>query len=218
MAKVNEYVGVDDKFVPEGEQKRTHVQEPIIGSENAQKVRESITGGINKLTSEEGKAKVKAGTKKGLKIAKGIGIGYLIFWVIGIVLFLVIFIFVLVQMIGIFGRTQDKMDDINNASSSIVDNLNEATNNATTKKNNLHLHSGVNLRAYVSDDLEKIYTNNKEGEHLITVINGTTSTTDPQEIRTLANSIEDESMSKKYDITIEYGDDGYVVSYKFEEF
>ncbi|MBQ6593870.1 hypothetical protein IJI00_02295 [Candidatus Saccharibacteria bacterium] len=134
MAKVNEYVGVDDKFVPEGEQKRTHVQEPIIGSENAQKVRESITGGINKLTSEEGKAKVKAGTKKGLKIAKGIGIGYLAFWVIGMVFFLVIFIFVLVQIFGAFSRTQDTMDDYRSASSSIVDDVNEVVNDAITKK------------------------------------------------------------------------------------
>lgn len=234
MAKSNEYVGVDEKYVPEGEQRKTHVQEPIIGSENAQKIRDGITGGVNKLTSDEGKEKVKSGAKKGWKIAKGIGIGYLVFFCIVALLAITIIVVVIVNFIKAQG-TQDKLiDDFNKTSSSMVEEYNKSKNemqdeyenakneamnqykNATS--NDLDLHSGVNWRTYVSDDLEEIYTNNKAGEHLITVVSGSVSTTDPQQIRALANSIENESMSKKYDITIEYGDDGYVKTYTFEEF
>lgn len=234
MAKSNEYVGVDEKYVPEEERRKTHVQEPIIGSENAQKIRDGITGGVNKLTSDESKEKVKAGAKKGWKIAKGIGIGYLVFFCIVAILAITIIVVVIVNIIRA-QSTQDRLlDDFNNASSSMVEKYNEsaskmqddyenAKNEAMNKyqnttKNNLDLHSGVNWRTYVSDDLEEIYTNNKNGEHLITVISGDVSTTDPQQIRALVNSIEGESMSKKYDITIEYGDDGYIKTYTFEEF
>lgn len=233
MVKSNEYVGVDEKYVPEEEQRKTHVQEPIIGSENAQKIRDGIAGGADALTSDEGKEKIKAGTKKGWKIAKGIGIGYLTFICIGVVLTITVFIVIIVAFVK-GQNTQDRlMDNFNNVSSSMAEGYSKSANemrddyenlenevmnqyqNAT--KNNLDLHSGVSWRMHVSDDLEKIYTNNKSGEHLVTVVNGSTNTTDPQQIRVLADSIEDESISKKYDVSIEYGDDGYIETYTFEE-
>ena len=217
MAKSNEYVGVDEKYIPEEEQSKTHVQEPIIGSENAQKIRDGITGGVNKLTSDEGKEKIKAGAKKGWKIAKGIGIGYLVFFCIVAILAITIIVVVIVNIIRAQSIQDRLLDDFNNESSSMVEKYNESQHQDATK-NNLNLHGGVNRRTYVSDDLEEIYINNKSGEHLITVVNGDTSTTDPQQIRVLANSIEGESMSKKYDITIEYGDDGYIKTYTIEEF
>ena len=234
MAKSNEYVGVDEKYVPEGEQRKTYVQEPIIGSENAQKIRDGITGGVNKLTSDEGKEKTKSGAKKVWKVAKGIGIGYLVFICIVALLAITIIVVVIVNIIKAQG-TQDKLiDDFNKASNSMVEEYNKSKNemqdeyenakneamnqHKNTTSNDLDLHSGVNWRKYVSDDLEEIYANNKAGEHLITVVNGSVSTTDPQQIRTLANSIESESMSKKYDISIEYDDNGEVKTYTFEEF
>ena len=70
MAKSNEYVGVDEKYVPEEEQRKTHVQEPIVSSENSQKIRDGITDGVNKLTSDESKEKVKAGAKKAGRLPK----------------------------------------------------------------------------------------------------------------------------------------------------
>lgn len=227
MVKSNEYVGVDEKYVPEEEQRKTHVQEPIIGSENAQKIRDGIAGGANALTSDEGKEKIKAGAKKGWKAAKGIGIGYLTFICIGVVLIIIVFIVIIVTFIK-GQNTQDRLmssmaEGYSKSASEMRDDYedfeNEVMNqyqNAT--KNNLDLHSGVSWRMYVSDDLEKIYTNNKSGEHLVTVVNGSTSTTDPQQIRVLADSIENESISKKYDVSIEYGDDGYIKTYTFEEF
>ncbi len=226
MAKSNEYVGVDEKYIPEEEQKKTHVQEHIIGSENTQKIRDGITRGVNRLTSDEGKEKIKAGFKRGWKITKGIGIGYLVFICIAALLVITITVVVLVNTIRIQGTQDNLIDDFDNASNSMIEEFNKSKNemqdeyenakNATS--NDLNLHSGVNWRTYVSDDLEEIYTNNKAGEHLITVINGSMSITDPQQIRILAGSIENESMNKKYDISIEYDDDGNVKTYAFEEF
>ena len=217
MTKNNEYVGVDDKFVPEGEKKKTHVEEPIIGSENAQKIRESITEEVNKLTSEEGKEKVKTGAKKGWKIAKGIGIGYLILWITCFVLAIGIFIFVFINISNGFNAKDKMLDEFNSVTNVAKDNIKSITEKNKTKTN-LELHNGVNWRTYVSDDLEKIYSNNKSGEHLITVINNETSTTDTQEIRAIANALENEDVDKKYDITIEYDNDGYIKTYTFEEF
>ena len=234
MVKSNEYVGVDEKYIPEGEQRKTHVQEPIIGSENTQKIRDGITGGVNKLASDEGKEKIKTGAKKGWKVVKGVVIARLVFTCIAFLLTITIIVVIIVNIIKDQATEDEFMDDFNEASSSMVEEYNKSKNemqdeyeNAKNEamsqyKNatgdNLDLHSGVNWRTYVSDDLEEIYTNNKAGEHLITVINGSVSTTNPQQIRALANSIENESMSKKYDISIEYGDDGYVKTYTFEEF
>ena len=128
MAKSNEYVGVDEKYVPEGEQRKTHVQEPIIGSENAQKIRDGITGGVNKLTSDEGKEKVKSGAKKGWKIAKGIGIGYLVFFCIVALLAITIIVVVIVNIIKAQGAQDRLMDDFNKTSSSMVEEYNKSKN------------------------------------------------------------------------------------------
>ena len=113
MAKNNEYVGVDDKYVPEEAQRKTHVQEPIIGSENAQKIRDGIASGVNQLTSDEGKEKVKAGAKKAQKIAKGIGYYMAIKWIIVTILAIGIFILSIVIVITVIGqmqRTQKEYD------------------------------------------------------------------------------------------------------------
>ena len=138
MAKNNEYVGVDDKYIPDDEQERTHVQEPIIGSDNAQIIRDDITSGINKLTSKEGQEKVKGVAKKGWKITKGIGIGYMVAWGIGIVLFLVIFIFALVNMIRVFNAQDKIISGSNSASTSNVEKHIDS--------DELSLHNGVSWR------------------------------------------------------------------------
>lgn len=109
MAKNNQYVGVDDKFVPE-EEKRSYVQEPIIGSENVQKIRGAITGATSKMTSPEGKDKLAKGAKKALKIAKGVGIGYLVMWGFFILVFLVMLVFAIVFMSKSFSQQSEIMD------------------------------------------------------------------------------------------------------------
>ncbi len=214
MAKNNEYVGVDEKYVPEEEQKKTYVKEPIIDEENTQRIRAGINRGVNKLTSEENQEKIKKGAKKGWKIAKRVGIGYLFFVCLSFGFVITAIVAITVSIINSINVQNEMVDDFNNKSSGMLEKHNESS----TNNSKLELNSGVIWRTFVSDDLGKIFTNNQSGEHLISVVNGDTKTTDPQEIRVLANSIKDEELSKKYSVTIEYGDDGYVKTYTFEEF
>ena len=122
MSKNNEYVGVNEEFIPEEEKSKQHVSESIIGDDTRNRIKGGIRKGTDYLASDEGKEKAKKVGKKGLKIAKGIGIGYLT--VIGVITLLVIasviFVFVLVgknmkrqnEMIDDFEKTRDSVTQI----------------------------------------------------------------------------------------------------------
>ena len=129
MSKNNEFVGIDEKYVPEDAQARTHVQEPVIGSENAQRIRESVTSGINKLTSDDSKERVKSGAKKGWKIAKRVGIGYLVFFIVIAILAITIIVAAAVNIIKAQNTSNRMMDNFNNSSRSMMEQYTEAINN-----------------------------------------------------------------------------------------
>ena len=106
MKRNGQYVGVDEKYIPEDEK---YVEESIYSDSE-------IREGINKA---------KPYAKKGLKIAKNVGIAYLIF--VGVIFLFVIAMFIFV--ISNFFRINDKMDDQFNKINSQYNTINETINN-----------------------------------------------------------------------------------------
>ena len=91
MKDNGQYVGVDEKYVPEDEK---NVDNTLNG-EIKKDLHNAYQGAKNYVSDKDNQEKIKNAGRKGLKIAKGLGIGYLIF--VGI-----IFIMVLVGVIFVF--------------------------------------------------------------------------------------------------------------------
>ena len=200
MKKNGEYVGVDEKFIPENEK---YVDESILG---------------NKEETEE---KIKSYVKKGGKIAKGIGIGYLCFFGVTIVLVIGIIIFCFTmfndvrknqnEMISSFQQkqeettssTQQKQDEI---VSSVYKQLSEIEKQSFNSV--FEMYSGTQHRGYVTALLDNVYMNNKENsDKIITVVYNETITTDLNKIGELKSSFK---QGKNYEIMLDYDVNGFV--------
>ncbi len=102
MKKNAEFVGVDEKYIPEDEK---YVDESILGNK------------------EETREYLKNAKKKGIKVAKGVAIGYICFIVL-------IFVFVICVAVGIFIRSAKFEEEYNRT----VDKMYEQHNQAVEQK------------------------------------------------------------------------------------
>ena len=222
MKKNGEYVGVDEKFIPENEK---YVDESILGS---------------KVEAEE---KIKGYVKKGGKIAKKIGIGYLCFLgvIFAFVIGIMIFAFSMFnnvrktqnEMMNSFQQKQDeilssaqqKQDEILSSAqqnkgetiSSVQQQQDEILNSVQQQQNEaekqsfngkFELYSGTSSRLFVTTLLDNVITNNKKNsDKIITVIYNETITTDPNEIVELKQSFE---QGKDYEVILDYDTNGFV--------
>ncbi len=90
MKKDAQYVGVDEKFIPEDEKYvNNSLNDEIKGTLN-----DGIKSAKSYISKPENKEKMKKTGKKILNVGKGIGIGYLCF--IGFIFLMVIIVFILV--------------------------------------------------------------------------------------------------------------------------
>lgn len=206
MKKNGQYVGVDEKYIPEEEK---YVDESIIGSTD--EIKDVIKDGVNKtkeyISNKENQEKIKKAGKKGLKIAKGIGIGYLVFIVIGIVLFLVIFIVAFSMIFKIGNNMNQTMDDTINENSN---EINEVYSDFDKElfNNGLEMYSGTEYGTSVKSLLDNIVTSNKtEKDHIITVVYNDTTTSDTDEIVALKSSFED---FDTYEVLLDYDINGFI--------
>ena len=189
MKKNSEYVGADEKFIPENEK---YVDESLLG--NKEETKKTIT-----------------------KVAKGFGIGYLVFIVIFLVIFLGSFIFV-GSFIFKVGKTVDEQIDnfgsqtdgvgsiIGSMESQIQSQVNQQEVDSFNR--NFEIYSGTSSRLFVTTLLDNVVTNNKKNsDKIITVIYNETTTTDPNEIVELKPSFEE---GKYYEVILDYGTNGVV--------
>ena len=218
MKKNGQYVGVDEKYIPEDEK---YVDNEINGE-----IKDSINDGLrsakNYVSDKDNQQKFKDTGKKGLKILKGIGIGYLVLIGFIIVMVIVIFVIVFVTM----GKTNNKTDEIINQAGSIIDKVtdeideNSNSEGGKTNTNQYHqteimifnssfeFYNGMQSKFSVSNLLEEVVTNNKtKKEHIITVVCDGISTTNTDEIRTLKQNLE---TGKNYEISLDYDTNGFV--------
>ena len=224
MKKNGEYVGVDEKYIPE--------EEKYVDNEINGEIKDTINDGMrsvkNYVTDKDNQEKIKNAGKKGLKFLKGVGIGYLVF--IGIVLTLVISVFVIVFVN--MGKMNSRQDEVFDKAGSIIDkvideadkninnsnNSNNSSSEQTTQKHNnvetkmfnapFELFSGSQNGFFLENLLEKVITNNKtEVEHIITVVYNGIMTATPDEITSMKQNFED---SKEYEVSLDYDANGFV--------
>ena len=218
MKKNSEYVGVDEKFVPENER---YVKDSILGSREETK---------NKL-------------KKGLKIGLG---AYAIWVLLGIVFFIVVVVLIFnhskkmnQQIFDMFGsateqmgdmynsateqmnnQTQNKedtadkmneMQDVMNSMGSMMDdfmNNQSSSINKTSFNATLEMYSGTEYGSSVGNLLDKVVTSNKTNkDHIITVTYKETTTTSEDEIVNIKHSLD---KFTEYEVSLDYDANGYI--------
>lgn len=218
MKKNGQYVGVDEKYIPE--------EEKYVDNTTNEEVKDAINDGFrsvkNYVTDKDNQEKFKRAGKKGLKIAKGIGIGYLIFWGVMILLFIVIFVFAFVSIFKGYREMNKTINDneiIDNVTDRVEDN--EIMNGITDKieqgfsdfeidsfNQTFELYSGTQSASFVKILLDKVVTNNKkEKDHIITVIYNGQSTNEPSEIVNMKKTLVDR---QEYEVSLDYNSDGFV--------
>lgn len=204
MKKNGEFVGVDEKFIPENEK---YVEDAIIGNDE-------IRSGYNKVksyvTNEENQEKFKEAGKKALKIGKGIGIGYLCFLGVIFVLVIGIIIFSFTTFNNIRKTQNDMMISIQQKQDEITSPVQQQQTEVEKQafNNKFELYSGTSSKIFVTTLLDNVVTNNKKNsDKVITVVYNETTTTDANEIVELKSSFE---QGKNYEVMLDYDTNGLV--------
>lgn len=112
MKKNAQYVGIDDKYVPENE---TYVDN-TLNSEIKGVLKDGVESAKNYLSKDENKQKIKNTGKKVLRVGKGIGIAYLSF----LAFVFLIFIFIFIIIISGFFKVNSSFDNVKNSVDSSI--------------------------------------------------------------------------------------------------
>lgn len=185
MKKNSEYIGVDEKFVPENEK---FVDESLLGNR------------------DETKRTIK-------KVAKGFGIGYLVFIGIFLVIFIGMFIFAGSFIFNVGKTVDEQIDNLGSQTDAVGGFIGKIQGQFNQQEVdsfnwNFEMYSGTSSRLSVTTLLDKVVTNNKKNsDTIITVIYNETTTTDPNEIVELKPSFE---QGKKYEVILDYNTNGLV--------
>ena len=200
MKKNGEYVGVDDKYIPEDEK---YVDDSLL--EDKQISQENIK-----------------------KVAKKIGIGYLIFMGLIIAVPLGLIIFFGIKFNNTFNKSKNMFNEVLDKTTSQIEksqstitkteeDFQEKVNKQKEQANkieansfnkNFEPYSGTVYTLFLNTLLDNVVTNNKKNsDKLITVVYNTTTTSNPDEIITLKQSFEE---GKKYESILDYDSNGLV--------
>lgn len=214
MKKNGQYVGVDEKYIPD--------EEKYVDNETNKEIKDAVNDGLNSvknyLTDEENQKKIKKTGVRVFKIAKGGLILNLILYVLGIAFTIGILVFIIINI----AKMNDKTDDTTNQSNSLIDkvtdemenqiNSDEITDQFSKAEINafnafFELYSGSQTGLFIETLLNKIVTNNKKEEHIITVVYNDITTAIPDDITTLKENFED---FEEYEVSLDYDTNGFV--------
>ncbi len=206
MKKNEQYVGVDEKYVPEDEK----YVDNNLNNEIKKDMHDIYQGAKGYVSDKDNQEKMKNVGRKGLKIAKGIGIGYLVF--VGIVIVMVIAGFIL--GFSQFFKINKQGDEIRDKATNII---NQGINNIDDEYNKMNVddfnfdietYSGTQYGSTVLRLLDNVITKIKKNtNHPITVIYGTTTTSKADEITTLKKQFD---KSIQYEVSVDYDSNGYI--------
>lgn len=136
-----------------------------------------------------------------------------------IIVFIIIFITVLTLFINTRSRINKTNKNDNNISEAnkTNDTINEVKDKISKSFFNspYESYSGTNPKIFVENILDKAVTNNKTNKDmLITVIYNTQETTDPDTIIDIKHSLDKD---KKYEVKLDYDEEGYVNKITLED-
>lgn len=202
MKKNGQYVGVDEKFIPEEEK----YVDNTLNDEIKGVIKDGVKSAKDYVSKEENKEKIKKGAKKGLKIAKGIGIGWLSFYVIVFLIVICVFVFSFITFFKIsntnnvfFKDTFDKVPDIQSEVSS---------QNASNYNRDLEIYQGTQKGMQVIYLLDNVVTKiKKESEHSLTLVMDGETYKNTSDIILIKQKLSDWS---DYEIEFDYDSKGYI--------
>ena len=214
MNKNGQYVGVDEKYIPEDEK----YVDNNLNNELKKDVHNMYQGAKEYVSDKDNQEKMKNAGKKSLKIAKGLGIGYLVFAGIVIVMVITVFIFVFSQ----FFKISRQSDEIKNKATDIINqginNIDEGHSKIEVDEFNFDLeaYSGTQYGSSVSKLLDNVITKIKKyAGHSITVTFGTTTTSKTDEIITIKKQFD---KTLQYEVSLDYDSNGYINKVTIENY
>jgi len=198
--KNSEYIGVDDKYMPDDVYPRSGSYSS--GPENEQYVQESVLG-----DREQTKKTVR-------KVAKGFGIGYAVF--VGIVI--IIMISMIVFAFNMFNKVSDSIDDFGDFGSSmpgsdILDDMDDHFDDVQLKQQTavfngpLEMYKGTNSAFFMESLLDNIVTANTKGDHIVVLAYNGKSVTDPADIVKIKRGMKDDC---EYEVLFSYDANGFI--------
>ena len=214
MKKNGQYVGVDEKYIPEDEK---YVDENLLGGTS--EIRDGIKSGVNQVkdyvNDPDNQEKMKSTGKKGLKILKGLGIGYIAFIVIILILVIGTFIFSGIFAVKIF-KQADKVIDSTTEQIGDIDLESEINQQQVdTFNREFDSYSGTKRTLYIEKLLDEIVTNNKTNKkHIISVVYQEQETSLTNEIISIKHSLVD---GEEYEVIMDYDDNGYINKVTIQE-
>jgi len=119
MNKSGQYVGVDEKYIPEEEK----FVDNTLNGEIKETLRDGVRSVKNYVSKDENKEKIKNTGRKVLKVGKGIAIGYLAYWLIGIIITLIVFITVFTMIFKNMNSMDSRQERIYNKAEKTIDNI-----------------------------------------------------------------------------------------------
>ena len=206
MKKNGQYVGVDEKYIPEDEK--------YLDKEDNNEIIDMVNKGINTaknyINDKDNQEKIKKTGKKGLKLLKGISIGYLIFFGFITLMIIVIFVFVIINMFN----TNKRVEDLKNNSNEMVDRMNDNINKEYNSReinlfnSELELFTGTQYGSRISSLLDIVVTKiKKNSSHLIEIVYKDATLSNPNDIIKLKDNFEDWT---KYEVSFDYDAKGYI--------
>ena len=206
MKKNGQYVGVDEKYIPEDEK--------YLDKEDNNEIIDMVNKGINTaknyINDKDNQEKIKKTGKKGLKLLKGISIGYLIFFGFITLMIIVIFVFVIINMFN----TNKRVEDLKNNSNEMVDRMNDNINKEYNSReinlfnSELELYTGTQYGSRISSLLDNVVTKiKKNSSHLIEIVYKDATLSNPNDIIKLKDNFEDWT---KYEVSFDYDAKGYI--------
>lgn len=224
MGKNNEFIGVDDKYIPDSEKYYSS------GDDNDAMagIREDVNTELNNLrgymSEEQNKKKIKKTVRKTARMAKGIGTMYLIILILVPIFAIGMIIFAVVSYVGFKKGIEEKSETVTATHQEIVSEPTIADvpdiEDAATDMANLQadsdkrmfnssyeFYSGTQSGNSVSFMLDNLVKDGNNGEHIIEVSYGDISSTDVNDISSISDGFD---AFTDYDVTLEYDDAGYV--------
>lgn len=208
MKKNGQYVGVDEKYIPEEEK----YVDNSVNSEIKDLVNDGIKSTKNYVSDKDNQEKIKNTGRKGLKILKGVGIGYLIF--IGLIILMVIVTFVIV--FSNFFKMDRQSDKLFNEVTNIIDKVDDSNNSGHSSydissfKNDLEIYQGTKYDSSVLKLLDNVVTKiKKNSTHPITVVYDNQTISNTNDIVSLKKEF---GTTAKYEISFDYDSEGFINS------
>ncbi len=214
MKKNGQYVGVDEKYVPNDEK----YVDNNLNSEIKDDIHNMYKGAKEYASDKENQEKMKKAGRTGLKIAKGIGIGYLAIICFSILMVIIIFVVVFSQMFKVRKQTDEVKDTASSIINDAYNKVNEASEEADVKSfnSNLESYSGTKYGSSVITLLDNVIIKiKKNSNHTISVVYNDTTTSNPDEITTLKKQFDS---SIQYEVSIDYDVNGYINKITISEY